>query len=266
MKTLDSASLARLRGWITSRSSLHAEDYRGTFLYRRVYPRLKATDTETIREYIGVLERNQEEAGIFLKKLYIPTTEFFRNPEVFEALGDQLVMRFAGGGRAKNLRILSAASSTGEEAVSLAILLCRRGLGGRVVALDRCFSHLKSLRAASYSVAKLERVDKRLIERYFIVSGKVAIVRPEIRRMVDPVCADLTNGVPVKRFDVVALRNFFIYLTATGESRLLRRVAEALLPGGLLVLGKVETLGKNDLTEWKMVDKDARIYERGGMR
>ena len=78
-----------------------------------------------------------------------------------------------------------------------------------------------------------------------------------------PVCGDLTFGIPGSGYHVIALRNIFIYLTEEAQVRLLGEAKKALVPGGLLILGRVESLSRRSSHEWRTVVRDARIYARG---
>ena len=135
--------LQDLRRWITDQSGLKGEDYRASFLERRVLPRLAATGCATLADYLRHLENHPDEGRKLLSKLLVPTTEWFRNPEVYAAVGRLLVERSSSPGWSR-LRLLSAPCSTGEEALSLAMLMEELGLAGRVVAGDLSRSAMSS--------------------------------------------------------------------------------------------------------------------------
>ncbi len=256
---------AALREWIASAGGLRAEDYRDTFLERRVRSRLAATGCAELGDYLALLGRSPSERRALLAKLLVPTTELFRNPEVFEALGRALRERAAAQGW-KRLRVLSAPCSTGEEAVSLAVLLSRNHLAGNVVAADRSLEALRRLRKGAYPARGLERMDMGQNAGYFKVEGDRATLLPGIAKAVHPVCWDLGVGLPGHGFHLIAMRNLFIYLTPPAQGRLLEEAFRALVPGGLLVLGRVESVGRSGAGCWEVVDRVARVYARAGGR
>jgi chemotaxis methyl-accepting protein methylase len=252
-----------LRRWICDHSGLRGEDYRATFLERRVLPRLSATGCATPTDYLGYLESHPEEGRMLLSKLLVPTTEWFRNPEIYKAVGRLLLERSSIPGWS-SLKLLSAPCSTGEEAMSLAILLDELGLKGRVVAGDLSRRALSRLAAGLFPLRGLDKLDTERKARYFSVEGDKAKVSQAIAGRVNPVCCDLGDGMPGKGFHLVMLRNLFIYMTEEAQVRMLTRAGECLVSGGLLVLGRVETIGRSHRGPWRTLDRDARIYEWAG--
>lgn len=263
MTPIPHETLDQLQNWITKHSGLRGSDYRSTFLERRVSPRLRATGCATIEAYLDYVDTHGGERRVFLEKLLVPTTEFFRNPEVFESLRALLRNRYESAPRPGGLRILSAPCSTGEEALSLAILLKEIGLEGRVVALDRSRRALDRLKTGVFPAKSTEKMDRALRERYFKQEESFVRADPALMRMVLPVCGDLTFGIPGTGYHVIALRNIFIYLTEEAQSRLLGEAERAVVPDGFLILGRVESLGRKSSHGWRTVVRDARIYARG---
>lgn len=240
-----------------------ADSYRASFLERRLAPRLAATGCPDVRAYLELAARRPEEAQALAERLLVPTTEFFRNPEVFDALGRILEERRGRPGWGDQ-RILSAPCSTGEEAVSLAILLEERGIRGRVLAADRSRRALRRLAQGRYPLRTVESLDKALEERYFKREGDVAWLLPGAAGRILPVLWDLGAGLPGRGFHAVVMRNFFIYITADAQAGLLSEARRSLVEGGLLLLGRVESVGRRDMGGWRVVDRDARIYESTG--
>ncbi len=260
MRRLQPEEVAALREWL-SRQGLRGADYREEFLGRRLLPRMEGAGFDSVRDYLASLRGRPAEQDALLSRFLVHTTEFFRNPEVWEAL--RAVLPRAGPG---GLSVLSAPCSTGEEAFSAAVLLERDRLPGRVVAADLSGTALKRLREGRYPARALEKVDRELAARYFKLDGGWAMPVPRVRARVLPVRWDLGRGLPGKGFHVALLRNLFIYLTAAAQARLVAQAGEALVAGGLLVLGRVERLPQRG-EAWDVVDGDARIYRwKGGAR
>ncbi len=263
MITLSDQDLAALRKWMHEELGLHGDDYRPTFLARRIGPRLSAAGCTDVGTYLAFLRKNPAEAKAFASKFFVPTSEFFRNAEVFQSLRRLLPERAHLLGWPA-LKMVSAACSTGEEPVSLAILLEEVALDGRVLALDRSLAALHALRQGLFTRRALEKVDLKLKERYFREDGEKARVVQRVAARICPICCDLGEGLPVRGAHVVVMRNLFIYLTEASQVRLLDGSARALVPGGLLVLGRVEAPSPLRAAAWKPVDRAARIYERTG--
>lgn len=259
--TFEPAELALLHGWMQRALGLRGKDYRPSFLSRRVGTRMKASGCRDLGAYVLLLAEDGAEAGILAQKLMVPTTELFRNAEVFEALGPLLVERAR---HRSGVDVVSAPCSTGEEAVSLAILLEELRLPGRVLALDRSRRALGALARGAFPAKALEKVDTRLQRRYFKKAGELVTVAERVMARIVPVCCDLGDGLPVRAVQVVAMRNFFIYLTDTAQGRILTDVERVVEPGGLLILGRAETLSPHHSAAWAPLDRASRIYERRG--
>jgi chemotaxis methyl-accepting protein methylase len=255
------AELALLHDWMRLALGLHGKDYRASFLSRRVGNRMRARDCEDLGAYLRLVSEDREEAGTLFQKLMVPTTELFRNPEVFEVLGPMLseLARPRGG-----VDVVSAPCSTGEEAVSFAVLLEELRLPGRVLALDRSRRALGALAKGAFPAKVLEKVDTKLQRRYFKKVGEIVTVAERVMARIVPVRCDLGDGLPLRAAQVVAMRNFFIYLTDAAQGRILTDVERVVEPGGLLILGRAETLSPHRSAAWAPLDRSARIYERRG--
>ena len=263
MLKLKDEDLLALRAWMAQALGMEGEIYRPAFLARRLWSRMRATGTPDVPSYLALVRGEPAEALTLASKFLVPTTEFFRNPEVFHALGRELVARTSRPGWA-TLRAVCAPCSTGEEAVSLAILMSELGLRGHIVALDRSRGSLSALRTGFWPRRSTEKVDLRRRARYFRGEGETSRITEDIAARIQPVCCDLGGGIPADGVHLVMMRNFFIYLTESAQGRLLHEAARALVPGGLLVLGRVEILPRAALGPWALVERDARIYERTG--
>jgi len=261
--TLSDQDLEDLRAWMRRGPGLRGEDYRPTFLARRLWPRLRASGCKDVPSYLALLRQDPAEAQSLASKFFVPTSEFFRNPEVFKSLSMLLAERVRRPGWTP-LKIVSAPCSTGEEPVSLAILLEEAALQGRILAFDRSRNALAALQSGLFARRALEKVDLKLQARYFKREGERFSVVQRVAARICPICCDLGDGFPVRKAHVVMMRNLFIYLTEAAQLRLLDGAAQALVPGGLLVLGRVEALSPLRAAAWHPVDRAARIYERTG--
>lgn len=261
--TLSDDDLAAFRCWMYERLGLRGEDYRPTFLARRLWPRLRTAGFIDVPSYLSYLRKNPAESESLASKFFVPTSEFFRNPEVFQALSKILSDRAHRLGWSP-LKVVSAPCSTGEEPASLAILMEEAALPGRILAFDRSRKALAALKLGLFARRALEKVDLRLQERYFRRDGEKSRVVQRVAARICPICCDLGDGLPVRSAHVVVMRNLFIYLTEASQVRLLDSAAQALVPGGLLVLGRVEAPSPLRAAAWEPVDRAARIYEWTG--
>jgi chemotaxis protein methyltransferase CheR len=206
--------------------------------------------------------------------LTVGETYFFRDPALFQALAESVLpalMRH-GGRRSKRLRIWSAGCCTGEEAYSLAIVaseVLARSPGGSVeiLATDVNPRFLEKAEAAQYGPWSFRGVALPDRARYFepLEDGRQA-VRPEIRRMVRFRCENLVDPGEewLREVDLVVCRNVLMYFTPAQMRRTIRRLHDALVPGGWLVVSPSEGAAQRFPEFTPVMRGGAFLYRRKG--
>lgn len=174
-------------------------------------------------------------------------TSFFRDAALFDAIGDALP-QIAPGRRA---RVWSAGCSTGQEPLSLAMLLAERDAGPfEILATDVSEGALARARLGRYTQFEIQRgLPVRRMMRWFDGADGDWTAKPELMRYITFRRINLVaKQPPPGRFDLVMCRNVLLYLAADQRDALLRRIAQALRPGGVLALGAGETvIGQTDV-------------------
>jgi chemotaxis protein methyltransferase CheR len=173
-------------------------------------------------------------------------TYFFREPQHFDVLADLVRQRTA---RREPFRVWSAASSSGEEAYSIAMLLADHlGLQGwEVIGTDLSTAVVARAQRALYPLERAQHMPPAYLKRWCRKGlGNYAgqlLVCQELRERVHFQCANLTQPLPeLGLFDVIFLRNVLIYFDNPGKSDIVLRVLKQLRPGGLLFSGHAESL------------------------
>ena len=132
----------------------------------------------------------------------------------------------------------------------------------RVDATDIDRASLERTGTASYPEAAFAEMPPDLVKRYFTATAPREPL-PAIRRMVQVLRHDLLQEAPPHPpYDLILCRNVVIYFDRASQERLFVRFAEALRPGGILVLGKVETLFGPSRDLLRLEDARERIYRR----
>lgn len=179
-------------------------------------------------------------------------TSFFRDQKPFDCLRDQILPQLAG--RPETVRIWSAASSSGQEAYSVAmtVLELQRTypqLRAEIIATD--ISQRVIMRTADgiYSPHEVSRgLPKTMLEKYFVQQNENWRARPELRQMVQTksmnLCRPFAHAAP---FDIVFCRNVLIYQNIERKKTILNAISRHLRSPGYLFLGAGEsTLGISD--------------------
>jgi len=256
------AQIARARG-------LDCEAYKESCLRRRLAVRMRARGAHTYDDYARVLAADGGEYDRLLDALTINVTKFYRNRETWDALAKQYLPELWAARRGA-VRCWSAGCASGEEPYTLAILLleCARQHGERgelqatVDATDLDRGSLERAAAGRYRVPAFEEMPAALAARY-CTSGDVREVAPVVRALVRFRQHDLLSERPPHApYDLILCRNVVIYFDRPTQDRLFARFADALVPGGILVLGKVETLLGAARTRLRLDDTRERIYRR----
>lgn len=201
-----------------------------------------------VDHYVSELLRQGDPAELerVVDKLTTNETYFFREPQHFEHLAALIERRPR---RAAPLRVWSAASSSGEEAYSIAMLLADQigPAGWSVVGTDLSTSVVESARQGLYSMERARHVPPAYLKRWCLKGhgeheGRLLMCR-ELREKVRFECANLTQPMPqLGTFDVIFLRNVLIYFDNPGKTGIVRNVLGHLAADGVLYTGHAESI------------------------
>ncbi|MFW6093249.1 MAG: CheR family methyltransferase [Pseudomonadota bacterium] len=222
--------------------------YKTGTLERRTRRRMDDLGIEDWDDYAARLADDPDELEALYYDVLIGVTEFFRDPPVWDELAGELPALLADRD-APGARVWVAGCGTGEEAYSLAMLLheqlpARSHSKIQIYATDLNEHTLAVARRGIYPPEAVENVTEGRRQRYFNhYDGRLQIDRT-IRDFVTFAPHNALSDAPFSRMDIVTCRNLLIYLTPQGHDMLLKRLHFALRPGGLLVLGRAETLGR----------------------
>jgi len=247
------AAIARAR-W-----GLHFGENKRTLVQNRLSKFLLRSPYESVEHYLRRLNGSptDEDLLTFFDLLSTNTTSFFREMNHFQHLERVVYPRLAGARPDRNLRIWSAACSSGAEPYSLAIHLHEtfRQLSAwnvRILGTDLSRSSIDIARRGVYPGNAISDLPEITIRKHFhrVGSGPDALhqVKPHIRSMVSVQPLNLMDRWPMKGpFDIIFLRNVMIYFDLEVRTRLIRRVRDILAPDGVLFIGSAETLSGMDV-------------------
>ncbi len=242
--------------------------YKRTTLLRRVQKRMDAVGVDSFEGYHALLEAEPDEFRALFDTLLINVTRFFRDETPWAYLASdivpQLLARNADG---RPVRVWSAGCASGEEAYTLAMVLCE-GLGAerfrarvKIYATDVDEDALAAARAATYTARQVEDVPEGWRETYFERSDDRYVFRKDMRRSVIFGRNDLVQDAPISRIDLLVCRNTLMYFNAATQASILGRFHFALVEGGFLQLGRAETLLTQG-SSFKPVSLKHRIFAK----
>lgn len=175
----------------------------------------------------------------------INETSFFRDVHPFRALEHDIIPDLLAA-RPRPLRMWSAATSTGQEAYSLAMLMAQsfpHHPAPDILGTDVAESVLERARTGVYTQMEVNRgLPARSLVTHFEQVGRTWRVKPSIAGMVRFERLNLSRPWPaLPAMDVILLRNVLIYFDHDTRAVVLARAIASLRPGGYLLLGGAET-------------------------
>ncbi len=250
--------------------SLDFSKYKPTTVGRRIQRRMDFCHLQQVRDYVDFLANNPLELDALYKDLLIGVTEFFRDPQVFSYLEQEIIPTLFEQASPDGVRAWIAACATGEEAYSIAILLheAAERLGyQKKISVFATDVHRHSLETASkgvYEPERLKNVSQQRLDRYFIMEkfGSHS-VSPELRKLVIFAPHNLINDPPFTKMNLVSCRNLLIYFSPESQDSSLNLLHFALRPEGILLLGLSEGTGKftDDFTP---IHSNHNIFQKVG--
>jgi chemotaxis protein methyltransferase CheR len=185
----------------------------------------------------------------FINMITVNKTDFFREKQHFDYLiqnSESILKNNPAILETGEIRVWSAASSTGEEPYTLAMVL-KEVFGDRlkirVLATDIDTNVLAAAQEGVYRPSVLKDMPRAYFLRYFTSDGELYRVNQEIRDMVSFRSFNLMNPFPFHhRFDIVFCRNVMIYFNQETQTELIRKIHASLNTGGLMFIGHSEAL------------------------
>src|SRR5262245_28453505 len=244
--------------------------YKETTIQRRVQRRMQALQLATVPIYVERLRHDPHEVAFLFKDLLIGVTHFFRDPEAFAALVRTVIPQlFTDKGAADRVRVGVSGCASGEEAYSLAILLCEHMDTLAVVPHVQIFATdldalaLETARRGLYPVGIAEHVSPERLQRFFVQQDHTYQVKPELRALCLFATRSLIKAPPFSRLDLIVCRNVLIYLGSDLQQQLMGLFHYAFRPGGYLFLGPADSIvGQHDL--FRPLDQPHRIFQKTG--
>ena len=228
-------------------------DNKRVMVSNRVRRRLRATGIESFSKYYTFITSpsGNGEMPLFLDAITTNETYFFRDPQHYDWLGDGFLPEIAAQAalkkRPRNLRIWSAACSTGEEPYSMALKLLSRkpllaGWQTTIIGTDLSGAVLSAARAGNYDDRAVRLVDSAQLQAFFEKDKDKDrwTIKPDVKAQITWKQHNLLRPLDEKPFDCIFLKNVLIYFDTDSKKIVVRNVIDALAKGGYLVTGPTE--------------------------
>ena len=260
-------AIGEVLGFLRMRTGHDFSYYKRATIIRRIARRMQVNGVVDLLAYLAFMRTHLGEVIALLQDLLISVTNFFRDRESFDAIETLVPTLFKGKGSKDAVRVWVVGCATGEEAYSLAMLLCEHAAqleappGIQVFGTDLDEQAIQVARDGLYLGSISTDVSDQRLRRFFVKERLGYRVGREVREKVLFARHDLLRNAPFSRCDLLACRNLLIYLNNDAQGRALQIFHFALLPGGRLFLGSSESVDENS-TLFSALDKKHRLYLR----
>ncbi len=263
----DDQALRRIFQLVLEKRRIDLTRYKRSTVDRRLIRRMVIKRVADLASYAEILERDPNEVDGLAQDMLINVTRFFRDPEVLGAMRSMLPKLIAGRPDNEPLRIWVPGCATGEEVVSIGILLLET-LGEKalstqvqIFATDLNEKAIARARQGIYPADAVKALGAARQKRFFVPVKNGHQVIKAIRDMCIFAKHDLLKDPPFSRLDLISCQNVLIYLEFEAQAQVLKQFHFALRPSGILLLGRSETsVPAGDI--FHQPKADLRIYVR----
>ena len=224
-------------------TSIDLNAYKEQQMKRRIDTLISRNKISGYEDFVKALKADKVLFEEFVSYLTINVSEFYRNPEQWELMDKQfipmLIEKFG-----KNLKIWSAACSTGDEPYSLVMALSRHlPLNQiKIIATDIDKQILAQAKVGIYNEKSIASVPKDLRDKYFTKIGNSYQISNEIKSRVDFRQHNLIKDPYPDKCDFIICRNVLIYFTEEAKDDVFRKFCKSLKTGGFLFIGSTEQI------------------------
>ena len=261
----DLSPLTKIFMLIKQQCHVDFAEYKSSTIRRRIERRMLIHRSKNLEVYAKALAQEPEEVKALFADILIHVTSFFRDPEAYDTLKKEAFPKLSSE---LGLRLWVAGCSTGEEAYSLAISLLEY-LGERasqvpiqIFGTDISESAIQRARQGEYPESISKNVSPERLKRYFV---KLDAGGYRISKAVRDLCLfsrhDLTRDPPFAKIDLISCRNLLIYFSPALQKHVIPIFHYALVPNGILWLGKSETIGEFSAL-FGLVDRNGKVYSK----
>lgn len=224
-------------------TSIDLNAYKEKQMKRRIDTLIAKNGIKEYDRYVKLLKEDRARFEEFVNYLTINVSEFYRNPDQWEILDKEvfpeLLSRFG-----RNLKIWSAACSTGDEPYSLVMALSRHlPLHQiKIIATDIDKQVIAKAKVGLYGEKSIAAVPEDLKKKYFTQIGPSFQISQEIKDRVEFRENNLLKESYPTDCDLIVCRNVLIYFTEEAKEQIYRKFERSLKPGGILFIGSTEQI------------------------
>lgn len=270
IQDIDIADLKKITALVYSKYGYDFRDYAISSFKRRML-RILELGNLTVEALLKKLSDQPAYIAEFLDEVTVNTTELFRDPGFWRLLREEIIPSILLNN--KQFRIMHAGCSSGEEVISMAILLSEMGIHDRVslTATDLDASILEKARAATYPIKNMEVNEKnylrfqgkKTLAHYYKEENAKAVFNKDLLSNVSFRNYDLVRGDVFNKFDLILCRNVMIYFNQTLQNEVLKKFHASLFNYGYLAIGSKESvIWCEYANRFIVVNQEEKVYKK----
>lgn len=224
-------------------TQIDLSSYKQNQMKRRIDSLIQRRKVVGYNNYIDLLKTDRACFNEFVEYITINVSEFYRNPDQWEILSDKIMPELLEK-KGKNLKIWSAACSTGDEPYSLVMALSKYlPLSGiRIIATDISDEIIDKAKLGIYNKKSVEGVPDDYLRKYFSKNGEYYSINEDVKRCVQFKKHNLLKDPFITGCDLIVCRNVLIYFTEEAKDKIFYKFYDALSTGGILFIGSTEQI------------------------
>lgn len=265
--------LRKLNKVTTTLYDFDLRSFAATSLLRKIEVIIQRNDLKDIDALIHLLETRSSFFPVFQSQLSVSCTELFRDPAFWKSFRDDVLPVIDKNN--SNIRIWIPGCSSGEEALSVAILLLEAGLyektsvyvtGINELSLDEARYKTykeKQLEISEINYKRYRNEDNTSISKYLIRKDNGFIFKDEVYERIRYEVFNGSETHEIRGLHVVLCRNYFIYCAPEYQNNLLGQFTRSLIPGGFLAVGNKEDISFcDDFARYNFFNKKEKIFQK----
>jgi len=225
--------------------------YKKSTINRRIARRMNIHQIEEMSQYLRYLQETPHEIDLLFKEFLINVTHFFRDPEAFESLKqDVLKDLIKEKSDSDIIRVWVPGCSTGEEVYSIAIIIRElleetdKQLEVQIFGSDLDTNAIKTARTGKYPTIISEDISPERLKKFFYLKDNEYTIKNDIREMVIFSYQNVITDPPFIKLDLISCRNLLIYLETDAQELVLSKFNYSIKQDGILFLGPSESIAE----------------------
>ncbi len=224
-------------------TKIDLNSYKEKQMRRRIDTLITKNKIDTYDAYVNLIKTDKEKFEQFINFLTINVSEFYRNPDQWKLMDQEIIPKLIKA-HGKNLKIWSAACSTGDEPYSLVMALSKHiPLSNiKIIATDIDKQVLQQAQMGLYTEKSIAAVPDDLKKKYFAKVGASYQISDDVKKCVQFKEHNLLKDAYPKDCDMIVCRNVVIYFTDEAKDEIYRKFYDSLKHNGVLFIGSTEQI------------------------